>query len=72
MKTVAFKMPAPAVNAEEWVKGAELPKERVPMKRFTIDVPRDLHLRVKIECAKRGVQMCDVIRELLEQEFPKD
>jgi hypothetical protein len=70
MKTVAFKMPPAPATAEQWVKGAA-PK-RGPMKRFTIDVPVDLHLRVKIECTRRGVQMCDVIRELLEREFPKN
>jgi hypothetical protein len=43
-----------ATSAEQWVKGAE-PK-RGPMKRFTINVPHDLHLRVKIECTRRGLR----------------
>jgi hypothetical protein len=45
--------------------------ERGPLV-FTIDVPFDLHQRVKVECARRGVQMCHVIRDTLEREFPKN
>ena len=41
-----------------------------PMKRFTIDVSESLHKRIKTQCAGRGVKMADVIRELLEREFP--
>ena len=40
------------------------------MKRFTIDVPLALHRRVKTACAQRGLKMADVLRELLEREFP--
>jgi ParG len=40
------------------------------MKRFTIDVPLDLHCRVKTACAQRGLKMADVLRDLLEHEFP--
>jgi len=41
------------------------------MKRFTIDVPVELHRRVKTACAQRGTKMAEVLRELLEREFPK-
>lgn len=41
-----------------------------PMKRFTIDVPVSLHTRVKTECAKSGRKMADVVRNLLERQFP--
>lgn len=40
------------------------------MKRFTIDVGEGLHRRIKAQCATRGAKMADVIRELLEREFP--
>lgn len=39
------------------------------MKRLTIDVSEDLHRRIKVGCASRGVRMADEIRGLLEQEF---
>jgi hypothetical protein len=41
------------------------------MKRLTIDIPASLHVRVKSQCATRGVNMADVIRDLLEQQFPE-
>lgn len=41
-----------------------------PMKRFTIDVPEGLHKRIKSQCAMRGVKMADVLREMMEKEFP--
>lgn len=41
------------------------------MSRFTIDVPESLHRRVKMQCAGRGTKMADMMRELLEREFPE-
>ena len=40
------------------------------MKRLTIDLPESLHRRVKMGCAQRGEKMAEVIRELLQKEFP--
>jgi hypothetical protein len=45
------------------------PREK--MSRFTIDVPESLHRRVKMQCAGRGQKMADMMRELLEREFPE-
>ena len=60
--------------ADSWVGSTE-PGEKlviqVPMKRLTIDVPNDLHQRVKIGCTKRGLKMADEIRKILEKEFPE-
>jgi hypothetical protein len=39
------------------------------MKRFTIDVPAELHRRIKTECAARGTIMADEIRAMLEEKF---
>jgi hypothetical protein len=81
-KTVQFKIPAKeaARSADAWVgQGVEphLPglapaaAATLPaMKRFTIDVPLDLHARVKIACAQRGLNMADELRRILEREFP--
>ena len=41
-----------------------------PLKRLTIDIPADLHNRVKAGCALKGVKMVDEVRELLEARFP--
>ncbi len=81
MKSVAFKMPAPkaADPADAWVQNRDGDRETPavapaaptePMKRFTIDVPVSLHTRIKTQCAMRGVKMADVLREMLEREFP--
>lgn len=40
-----------------------------PVKRLTIDVPLSLHQRVKSQCALRGENMADVVRELLVKHF---
>ena len=48
----------------------DIPAE--PMKRFTIDVTEGLHKRIKAQCAMNGTKMADVIREMLEQAFPKN
>jgi hypothetical protein len=39
------------------------------MKRFTIDVPADLHRRIKTTCAANGTSMADEIRAMLEEKF---
>jgi len=41
------------------------------MKRFTIDVPVELHRRVRAACARRGLRPSSVLRDLLEREFPE-
>ena len=86
MKKVAFKtLPKTATaDVDDWVQNAR-PNDREvkteitsappsppeEMKRFTIDVPVELHRRIKTQCAMRGSKMADVLRELLEREFPK-
>ena len=63
-----------AANPDEWVKSrqaeAEPVAEKQALKRLTIDLPADLHARVKAECALKGVKMVDEVRALLEQRFP--
>lgn len=60
---------------DEWVagKGAENgQKEKVETTRFTIDIPTDLHARIKSQCALRKVKMRDEIQALLEKHFPAE
>lgn len=82
-KAVPFKprpMTKPA-SADDWVGGSvaapEAPSAVVPlvqppeaMKRFTIDVSEGLHRRIKASCANQGAKMADIIRDILEREFP--
>jgi hypothetical protein len=68
MKRVSFtsKPPAGIATPDQWVaaKAAD-----VPTKRLTIDVPVDLHRRMKVQCALTGEHMADVVRTLLEAKF---
>jgi hypothetical protein len=81
-KTVQFKMPASRKHlksADAWVGQGVEPHlhghgtpPAVKMKRFTIDVPQELHARVKIACAQRGLNMADELRRILERDFPAE
>lgn len=52
-----------------WVENRDAaPKQ--PTKRLTIDVPIDLHKRIKSHCAMEDLMMADVIRDLLLKQFP--
>ena len=56
-------------SAEDWAGfGADDREPEEPMKRFTVDVPVELHRRVKAACARRGLRPS---RDLLEREFPE-
>lgn len=59
-----------SVTALKAVEAAPAPEPKEKMSRFTIDVPESLHRRVKMQCAARGQKMADMMRDLLEREFP--
>lgn len=65
--------PAPA-EADQWVenRAAVVPESDVPTKRLTIDIPADLHRRIKSQCALRGTKIADEVRELLLQKYGKE
>jgi predicted DNA binding CopG/RHH family protein len=63
--TTPAAKPTPAPTAEEWVEH----RDTEPKKRLTIDISPSLHRRIKTTCARRGVNMADEIRELLETHF---
>jgi len=79
-KSVSFARPKGKVpaDAETWVSGpgadtAPVPKAAkapVPMKRLTLDIPEELHRRVKSGCAVRGEKIAEVVRRFLDAEFP--
>jgi len=75
-KSVGFKRPAKPTAADAWInqvreeKAVRSPVEKKPTVRFTLDVDADLHTRMKIECARRGKKMSEVLRAILQREFP--
>ena len=57
-------------SADDWVSARTAPSPKpVVMKRLTIDVPATLHAQIKMQCARDGVKMADVIREMLNKRF---
>ena len=75
-KSVGFKRSAKPTDADAWINqvreeaAVRSPAEKKPTVRFTLDVDTDLHTRMKIECARQGKKMSDVLRAILEREFP--
>jgi hypothetical protein len=62
-------------SADAWVEGrggtvsGNNSKDKEEITRFTIDIPTDLHARIKSQCALRKVKMRDEIQALLEKHF---
>ena len=72
----------PTQKADDWVtstEAAEAPPESPPTaspqkpqkpKRLTLDLDPELHLRIKMAAVRDGTTMVDLLRDLLEREFP--
>ncbi|MCH9808467.1 MAG: hypothetical protein K0U74_12100 [Alphaproteobacteria bacterium] len=76
-KTIPFKQPGELPKpADDWVGAPQQPaatkKPKVvgQTKRLTVDVPENLHRRIKVHCAGEGTQISDVVRDLLLEQFP--
>ncbi len=70
-KQVAFKPRQPkkgptAQNLDKWVNNAN---DRNDTVRYTIDLPEQLHRRIKIQCASRGVRMNKEVLMALTRHF---
>ena len=58
--------------ADEWVTKGKVetpPPDLVETTRFTIDIPTELHRKIKSYCALKGVKMKEEIQVLLEAHF---
>lgn len=59
-------------NIENWIKDGsktEMPREKVETVRFTIDIPVELHARMKYKCAIKKITMREEIQNLFEKHF---
>lgn len=61
-------------DPDQWIKAADS-APRAPITaaftaRLTIDVTPELRGRIKIAAFGRGITVADMLRELLEREFP--
>lgn len=61
-------------DPDQWIKAADsathAPATAAFTARLTIDVTPELRGRIKIAAFGRGVTVADMLRELLEREFP--
>jgi hypothetical protein len=59
------------VTPDDWVKQGTTSEavEKKESTRFTIDIPSDLHARIKSYCALKKVKMREEIQTLLETHF---
>ncbi|NSZ48742.1 hypothetical protein G6L63_12545 [Agrobacterium vitis] len=63
-------------DADGWIKAADAPRSRSNSAsaaftaRLTIDITPELRGRIKVAAFRRGVTASDMLRELLEREFP--
>lgn len=72
-KDVSFRGRPPSKDnsrANEAFEALGLSPKPEKTKRVTADIPISLHSRMKLECCRRDVAIADVVRRLLESEFP--
>ena len=71
-KRVAIGLkPGASRSVDEWVGAQTAPTATVAaapvsLKRLTIDIPEELHRRLKIKAAEEGVRMADLVRDWIE------
>ena len=75
-KKVSFgakpKSSSPAPDADTWVQQQATSGDSAePMKRLTIDIPEDLHRRLKITAASQDMRMADLVREWIRKGLEK-
>jgi hypothetical protein len=63
-------------DPEAWVRSPETPAQRAAAEEFsarlTIDVTPTLRGRIKVTAFRRGVTVAEMLRALLDREFPDD
>ena len=67
-KVMIGAKPQLAQTPDAWVDD-KAPTE--PVKRLTLDIPADLHRRIKSDCALNDLSMVGEITKLLEKRWPK-
>jgi hypothetical protein len=66
-------------HADAWVRqgndvlpDTSMPRAEIYTARLTIDVTPELRGRIKVRAFKKGVTVAELLRGLLEREFPDD
>lgn len=68
-KRIAIMSKPTPSNVESWVEDRQLPPNRRPTRRLTLDVDAELHRRMRLACVQQGLVMADEIRRLIEERF---
>lgn len=66
--------PSADPQAEAWIRqgdGADVGKADLYTARLTIDVMPALRARIKVVAFTQGITVAEMLRELLEREFPE-
>ena len=74
-KNIAFNKPAGKASSQtdNWVQSRKSKPRQAKgeIKRLTLELPAELHMRIKVACAQKGQKMVDALLPLLEEQFPK-
>lgn len=66
--------PPPNPHAEAWIRqgdGTDLQKGDLYTARLTLDITPAMRARIKVSAFTQGVTVADLLRALLEREFPE-
>ena len=56
-----------AAQLDSFVKQTQV---KAATRRLNLNIPVELHARIKAQCAMRGMDMTEVLTELLDEQFP--
>lgn len=67
-----------SARAQSWIVQGDAPAATAPLRgalytaRLTIDITPALRARIKVSAFERGVTVVELLRDLLEREFPDE
>ena len=56
-------------QAEQWVHKEKTKAPTGNMKRLTLDIPEDLHRKIKLKAVQEGRTIADMLRAVLDAEY---
>jgi hypothetical protein len=62
-----LKIPLKPKDPDEWVK--EKPKTNEPTIRLTVDLPRDLHRKLRFRAFDESIPMAELVRKWIEEKL---
>lgn len=61
--------PKAVPGMDKWVTQRVAPASTVKPKRLTVSIDPTLHRELKISCAQRGIQIADLVRDLISRDL---